>query len=254
MRIYPTLAAGCVVAMGWIAPAAHADNRWYISGSIGGFFLQNYTDETTFSKLVSVPVSRSAASISGNNVVVVARPPTFILTPVTAKGTQRFSYSPGPVENLAIGYRIIPQVRVEGEIGYSNFGVSTLQPSVNNLYFLNLNGRTFDRQSGAAVDRMTWTLNAFYDFPTVASRFSPYLGVGYGGNENHRTTGHFVSTNGTTFTSNGGWSGGNEGLLEAGINIRMSRHWALLPAYRYDHFFIDGQNVNIAKLGMRYSF
>lgn len=248
------VAAGCAAAMVWGAPAARAESPWYISGSAGGVFVQDFADGTTFSKTIPILAPQLRQTMAGNNIVVVAHPPTFVTVPVTARGTQRLSYSPGAAAYLAIGYHVSSHIRLEGEVGYAHFSVSTLRPSSASTYFTRLNGQTFEHQSGAAVDRISWTLNAFYDFPTLASRFSPYLGLGLGGLENHRTTGRFVDAVGTTFTSNGGWVVGTEALLEAGVGIRVARRWMVSPAYRYDHLLPSGQDAHLVKVGARYLF
>jgi hypothetical protein len=46
-------------------------------------------------------------------------------------------------------------------------------------------------------------------------------------------------------------------LAEAGITVTLDEHWAIVPAYRYEHLFEDNPaavNANIFKLGVRYSF
>jgi hypothetical protein len=45
---------------------------------------------------------------------------------------------------------------------------------------------------------------------------------------------------------------------EAGLTIALDDQWAVVPAYRYEHLFVTSNafrdNVNISRLGLRYSF
>jgi opacity protein-like surface antigen len=228
MRCIVLFAAGGAVALSWAA-AANAESGWYVAGSAGGYFREGVTEGETFYKITDPSV--------------------------TAPGTIKFSFDPGAVANISVGYRVASHFRIETELGYDSYVGSSLNPFTTNPNFPHFDGRTFTRQSGAEYSRFTGTVNIFYDFSPLASRFTPYVGVGVGGESGRKTAGHFVSADGTTITGQSGTGSAVLGLVEGGLNIALSKHWSVVPAYRYIHVFDgNGEAAHIAKLGIRYSF
>ncbi len=223
---------GVVGAIGVLASAsaALADSPWYVSGSVGGYFRQDFSGADNF--------FHSAT-------------PT-----VTVPGTDRISYSPGVVGNIAVGYHLTPHIRVEGELGYVSYDASALHPYTTAAGFSDLNGQAFKHQSGDTYSRFTGSANAFYDFSAIAGRFTPYVGAGVGGSANHKSAGRFEASSGAIFTSGVGATA-TEGLamVEGGVAIAVTRHLSLVPGYRFVHYFSSGEDVaHVAKLGLRYSF
>jgi hypothetical protein len=102
---------------------------------------------------------------------------TFTNGVTTAPGTNRFSYDPGPVVNLAIGYKLPANFRAEVEAGYASY----LRSKVNPLSagFPQLNGSDFNRTSGGRFDNYSATINVFYDIP-INDDVAPFVGIGMG--------------------------------------------------------------------------
>jgi opacity protein-like surface antigen len=228
MRCIVLFAAAGAVALSWSA-AANADSTRYVAGSVGGYFREAVTEDRTFYQIADPSIN--------------------------ADGTNKFSFDPGAVVNISVGYRIASHFRIEAELGYDSYVGSSVNPFTTNPNFPHLDGRTFTRQSGAEYSRFTGTVNAFYDFSPLASRFTPYIGVGVGGESGSKTAGHFVSADGATLTGQSGTDSAVLGLVEVGLNIALSKHWSVAPAYRYIHVFDgNGEAAHVAKLGIRYSF
>jgi hypothetical protein len=103
-------------SVGALSPecAAWADSPWYVSGSVGGYFREADSTSTSFFK--------------------VANPS------VTAPGSVPRSFDPGVVGNVAVGYDLLPNVRVEAEFGYADYTGSALNPVTYNPNFPRLNG------------------------------------------------------------------------------------------------------------------
>ncbi|HZL00901.1 MAG TPA: outer membrane beta-barrel protein [Caulobacteraceae bacterium] len=209
--------------------AAHAESPWYVSGSVGDYFRVASTTATTFFKIDDPSI--------------------------TTNGTNHFSFDQGVMANVAVGYRLTPNVRLEEELGYSNDVASAINPVASSPDFPRLDGRTFSRQSGADYSRFTATVNGFYDFRNISSRFTPFVGIGGGVSDGRRTTGHFADADGDPFTGKGDSFVAGVGLLEAGLNVGLSKRWSIQPAYRYVHIFKTGaDDAHVADLGLRYSF
>jgi opacity protein-like surface antigen len=217
-----------VAAVLAFAAPARADGPWYVSGSVGGYFRESDNVSTTFSH-------------SDN--------PTF-----KVPGTAGRSFDPTVIGNAAAGYAVIPQVRVEAEIGYFDYSGSTLNPLAHSPSFPRLNGSTFVRQSGNDWSRFTGTVNAFYDFLPIMG-FTPYVGAGLGASADNKSTGIFIGPTGSKFIERG--SAGTEGLVlaEGGVSFPLTDDLAVTASYRYVHFFDAGEDAaHIVKAGVRYSF
>jgi opacity protein-like surface antigen len=215
------------MAFAFAAPA-WADGPWYVSGSIGGYFREDDNIATSFFHLDN---------------------PSF-----KVPGTASRSFDPAVIGNLAVGYAVMPQVRVEAEVGYFDYSGSTINPLAHNVNFPRLNGSTFVRQSGNDWSRFTGTVNAFYDFLPIVG-FTPYVGAGVGASADHKTTGVFIGPTGSTFTERGG--AGTDGLVlaEGGASIPLTDDLSVTASYRYAHFFSSGEGTaHIVKMGVRYSF
>jgi hypothetical protein len=229
--------------MRWMAPAvvalaaaslwtvkAEAQSPWYVEGSVGGYFRD----------------SQSVSSAFFNEAT-----PT-----VTVPGTLGQNFDTGILGNIGLGYRVAPHVRLEAEFGYVDYDTHTLTPTTAAAGFSEFNGQSYTRRSGADWSRYSGTVNAFYDFSPIAAQFTPYLGVGVGASSDRHTAGSFVSAAGQTFTgSKGSSSTDGLGFVEAGFSVPVAAHWAIVPAYRYVHYFgSNAEAANVAKVGLRYSF
>jgi len=209
--------------------SALAASPWYISGSVGGYFREGDTQSGNYYKILDPSITTTA--------------------------TNSFSFDPGVILNAAVGYKLSSRFRVEAEIGYTNFTADNLRPFSENPNFPGLKGQIYSRENGFDFSRFSGTVNAFYDFAPIASRFTPYVGVGIGGTANHKSAGAFANADGNTFRFSSASGSDASGLLEGGVNIALSRHWSIAPAYRYVHFFNSIEDrAHVAKLGVRYSF
>jgi len=210
------------------AAPAWADDLWYVSGSIGGYFREDDSASTHFFH---------------------ADDPAF-----KVPGTVQRSYDPGVTGNLAVGYTVMPQVRVEAEICYTDYTQSTINPLTHNPNFARLDGSTFNRQRGDEYGRFTGTVNIFYDF-TPISGFTPYLGLGIGASADHQSSGVLIGPTGSSFNQSGGTSTQGLALLEAGFAYPLTENLSVTASYRYLHFFEDAGDVaHIVKMGLRYAF
>lgn len=225
MNVRLLMLAGAAVAC---AAPAWADGPRYVSGGIGGYFREDDSAATHFFH-------------SGD--------PTF-----KVPGTVQRSYDPGVTGNLAVGYTVIPQIRVEAEIGYTDYTESTINPLAHNPHFPRLDGSTFIRQRGDEFGRFTGTVNVFYDFVQIGG-FTPYLGVGIGASADHQSSGFLTGPTGSGFNESGGTSTQGLALLEAGVAYPLTENLSITASYRYLHFFEDAGDVtHIIKMGIRYAF
>ncbi len=228
MRMWVGAMAGCAGAV-LAGTMARAEAPFYVSGDIGGYFRDSDSGADTFHHS--------------------ATPTTLV------PGTDKRGFDDGEVGYLALGYRVAPHIRVEGELGYASYTGSTLNPFTAVLGYPELNGQTFRRTSGDRFSRYTGTANVFYDFSPYAGRFTPYVGGGMGVSANHQSYGVFTAADGTPFRSSGGSSTQGLGMVEAGVSIALTPQLSLVPAYRYTHFFADKEDVaHVVKVGLRYNF
>lgn len=228
MRWVASASAGLVAAL-FSTLNARAESPWYLEGSLGGYVRDEKSGADTFHHDAT---------------------PT-----VNVPGVDTLKFNPGLMANIGVGYRLTPHIRLEAEAGYTTYTGHTLNPYTAALGFPALNGQTFTRASGDRWSRYTGTVNAFYDFAPVAGRFTPYVGGGVGASSNHRTNGIYKDAAGQVFTASGGGSTQGLGMVEGGVSIALSPHWAVVPAYRYVRFFAGGHEAaNVGKVGLRYSF
>jgi opacity protein-like surface antigen len=217
-----------VICLGIISTvhAAVAQSPWYVSGSAG--VLQR--SDTDFSITIS--------NYSG----------------LTGPDKDSTSFNPGPIINLAIGYRLLLGFRLEGELGYRNFSVSSISPLSTDVIFPNLVGNRLTAQSGGERNSYTATVNGFYDFP-VGGPFVPYAGAGVGIVYGVDQSGLFAGPGVPRFVRNGSSGTAAIVLAEVGVTIAIGPTWSIVPAYRFEHGFSGTPtNDNILKVGLRYSF
>lgn len=259
------VAVGFGLAIGMAGhAAAWADMQWYVSVSGGGYFREPESGATTYFRDVFLPVTpppvgpTPVASAPGEIVVPARRLPLAgppVVTRLTAPGTFRFAYDPGWTGTLALGRRITPRLRLEGEIGVTVFSAGTDHPFTTSSNFPNLRGETYWRHSGLQYSRTTETVNVFYDLKPIAGRFTPYLGTGVGASNGHKSAGVYVNSGGHTLSYAASASVQPVALAEGGINIALTPRLSLAPAYRYVRDLGSGGDIaHVAKLGLRFAF
>jgi len=228
--------------MRWIAPAlaglaatlactasAEAASPWYVEGGLGGYFRDSESSSNTFHRNATPNVNVS--------------------------GVDTLKFNPGLIANVGVGYRLTSHLRIEAEAGYFTYTGHTLNPYTSAPGYPALNGQTFTRRSGDRWSRYSGTVNAYYDFTPIAGRFTPYVGGGVGASADHRTNGRYKSAGGQIFTTPGGTSTQGFGLVEGGVSIAVSPHWAVVPTYRYMHCFAVGEDsAHVGQIRLRYSF
>jgi opacity protein-like surface antigen len=211
------------------AGTASAQNRWYVEGSAGAQLRDSITGSTALSNGLG-------ASASGRDTI---------------------TYAPGIVANLGLGYKLPFGFRVEGELGYAHYLVSSHSPYFTANGFQPLNGSSLALVSGGAVDQGTATVNAFYDLP-VSGGLIPYIGGGFGGSLSGSQPAQYSSPGGVVRLNEPGGSSYIWPVIlgQAGLTIAYSDSWALVPSYRFQHVFAGAfpYNENIFKLGVRYSW
>lgn len=216
-------------ALSFLSTAAMAEGPFYVTGSAGGLWRMDHTN--------------SAATFSNGT--------------TTGPGTITTTYNIGPTVSLGAGYRLPWGLRVEGEIDYAHFTTASVDPLSTDGAFPGLNGSKLSTNSGGGHNRYMATANVFYDIALPGS-FIPYVGGGVGYARADGADAHFTETNGRAFTENGSTINDPVVLGEAGLTIRLTDRWAVVPAYRYTHIFnasgTVSENDNIVKLGVRFSF
>ena len=228
INCFLAVAAGSVLA----AHGAAAQGAWYISGSAGGLFMSDRSGGVT--------ITNPGLGLS-------------------APGTNTSTYSPGETANLALGYQLPAGFRVEGELGYQHFQISTVSPLVTNGVFPQLNGSRLSDPSGGDHNVFTATANLFYDLPFTFAGITPYIGGGAGYYYSTSTNAVFLeSTGGRHFTQRGGTADNAILLGEIGASYHLTSNLSLVSSYRYEYLFSQssagGFGGNIVKLGLRYSF
>ena len=222
---------GAALATGAAAQAAStaAQGPWCVSVGGGGYFREGDDGPDTFHHLDA---------------------PTTLVT-----GTDKRNFDAGETFAFALGYRVAPHIRIEGEFDYVTYTGSSLRPATTAPGFADLHGQAFDRTSGDRFSRYEGTVNAFYDFNPIAGRFTPYVGAGIGASSDHQNMGDFKDASGVLFTSSGGSSTQGLALVEGGVAVALTPSLSLVPAYRYTRFFADQEDVaHTAKVSLRYSF
>jgi opacity protein-like surface antigen len=224
-RTFYLLAGFLVVA--FTGSDVRAENSWYILGSLGAYLREDASGATSFSNGI-----------------------------VSGQGTNRFSFDPGPIANVAIGHKLPANFRAEIEAGYASYFRSKVNPQSASIPALD--GSDFNRVSGGRFNNYSGTLNLFYDIP-INDALAPYVGIGMGGVHRDLSRATYVSSGGTRFLVAGGSGNFGTALVEAGLSVDIGQNLSIVPAYRYSHFFSDtpqsGDEVaHIAKLGLRYSF
>lgn len=205
---------------------AQAQSQWYIAGSAGALLRSDSSRSVTL----------------------------FNALGATGPGTNTTSFDPGPVINLAVGYRLPLGFRVEGELGYAHYAASSDSPFSSNGVFPNLVGNRLGVVSGGDRDDYSATVNAFYDF-ALPGWVTPYIGAGVGAARDVVQTGIFAGPGVPKFTGRGGSQSFAVVLAEVGLNVAIGPRLAIVPSYRYEHGFgKDPLDANVLKVGLRYSF
>jgi opacity protein-like surface antigen len=208
---------------------AWADSPFYVSGDLGKIFRESDRETTHFS------------SSAAPNMKV--------------PGTNGFTYDSGITGNLAAGYRLNSRLRVEAEFGYATYLGSTVHPLTSDEDLTFLNGKTFQRASGARYSAFSGELNTFYDFQPLLDLFTPFVGGGVGGSADHRSLGHYVAFDKTRFQSSSGSSLDGFAMLEGGVTVDLTKNISLAPAYRYVRYFTgSADGAHVAMVNLRYKF
>lgn len=210
------------------AASAQTENTWYVEGDAGVIFTEN----------------RNGPAIFHNNLGKIA------------SGSQSATYSPGPVGEIAAGYRLLSDLRLQGDLTYANYSTESVSPSANVSDFPALNGSRYSVRSGGSRTQVSAAIEALYDFPSLGI-VEPYLGAGAGYYHGDVSTAHAIDPNGVLFRQEGRSSGNALVIAEIGFSINLDENWAVVPGYRFQHLFVNGGsaiNNQILKIGLRYSF
>lgn len=252
-------ACGAIAAMS----ASPAQAQWYVSGSLGG------NQVASQSGTVAVPTSgigggivnsgeisaglqvdnvttfgatapASAGFTGGASGLPAVAATSGLASPAFTNVPLKIDFGIGISGNVAVGYRLPWNFRVEVEGGYTHSSVDKLTVA----------GVSIPNSSGN-VDIWTGAVNAFYDIPT-GTNFIPYLGGGLGA-ANERVSS--VTIAGTNF----GGSSSSTHLLwqaEAGIGYQLSPKFIIRPAYRFQQIQDGNPNtqIHVFKVGLQYTF
>jgi len=177
-------------------------------------------------------------------------------TYVTDPASARDSFGIGPDFHVAAGIQPLPGVRLEAELGYVHAGLSSISWLDNGTNFQQFAGQKLNAVNGGAVNKYSFSINAFYDI-LVHAPIRPYFGFGFGFVKQDIQSASFGSGN-TAFSLHGGSENYAMFLFELGAMIPVGEHLFIGPAYRYEHnistFNRVIADVNVLKLGMRYVF
>ncbi len=207
---------------------ALAQSRWYVAGS-AGVLLQ---EDQSFSTVIHNSFGKAAP------------------------GSNTDTFAPGTELSASVGYRLPRSFRIEGEFDYSQNSIDTISPNAFGALPLVANGSRQDVRAGGQHHQYAATINLFYDLPR-RGRFVPYVGGGVGYYHGDASTTFSTTPIGAPFTGHGYESDNALVLAEGGVSIALDDHWAVVPAYRFEHLFYDGRSAvddHIFKIGLRYSF
>ena len=161
--IVAVAAIACFLTAG-VPKAQAADSGWYVGASIPVMYIDD-TDTTT--------TGSSAAGMLNNRPV----------PPSTYRGKAVTEYDTGYKLEGVVGYELMPNIRIELELFYSEADVDKLTYSdvstiIANQPAIHVPGETSPRVSGSA-EQLGAMLNLWYDID-VGSKWTPYVGVGVG--------------------------------------------------------------------------
>ncbi|QUD86076.1 outer membrane protein [Phenylobacterium montanum] len=226
--------------------AACAASPWYVSADLGAQFREDAELIHEPIQRLLVPVPRQTANSPTPVVVYV---PELVMT---KSGGER-AFDPGLGGDLAVGYRLGARVRLEAEIGSVAYPIKRESLSLGGA-----NGQTaFSRLSGAQVSGASIGLNAYYDFRGLTQRFTPYVGLGGGVSSDRTGSGILADARGRRLQVAGGAATDGFALAEIGLNMPLSPHWSIAPAYRYVRGLGSGDRagaLHVAKIGARFTF
>jgi opacity protein-like surface antigen len=220
------IAAVMVAALGYSA-SAFAQSQWYVAGSAGALL----QEDESFSTVIHNGLG------------------------MMAPGSNTDTFSPGTELSASVGYRLPQSFRIEGEFDFSENSVATISPNAFGALPLVANGSRQDVYAGGQHHQYAETINLFYDLP-VGGRFVPYLGGGVGYYHGDASTTFSTTPTGGPFTGHGYESNNALILAEGGVSVAVDDHWAVVPAYRFEHLFYDGRSAvddHIFKVGLRFS-
>ncbi len=161
--IVAVAATVCFLIAG-VPKAEAADSGWYVGASIPVMYIDD-TDTTT--------TGSSAGGMLHDNRV----------PPSTYRGKAVTEYDTGYKLEGVVGYELLPNIRIELELFYSEADVDKLTYSDVSTTFpgqpaIHVTGETRPRVSGSA-EQLGAMLNLWYDID-LGSKWTPYVGVGVG--------------------------------------------------------------------------
>lgn len=165
--IVAVAATACLLLIS-MPKADAADSGWYVGASVPVMYIDD-TDTTTTG-------SNAPGLLHGNPV-----------PPSTYRGKAVNKYDTGYKLEGVIGYELLPNIRIELELFYSEADVdkltysdvsTTIVTPQGNLPAIHVPGETHPRVSGSA-EQLGAMLNLWYDID-LGSKWTPYVGVGVG--------------------------------------------------------------------------
>lgn len=171
-----------VAATALASHAASAQSAWYIGGSAGALLMSDLSRTTSF-----VNFSNGTKS------------------PATNAST----FNPGEALDISVGHALPMGFRAEAELGYLLYTADSDSPQSS--FVSVLNGTKLSSPAGGDHDRVTATLNLFYDLPVAFALLKPYVGGGVGVYHASASDAVFTLANAGTFTAHG--SSGNNAML-----------------------------------------
>lgn len=161
--IVAVAAIACFLTAG-VPKAQAADSGWYVGASIPVMYIDD-TDTTT--------TGSSAAGMLHDRQV----------PPSTYRGKAVTEYDTGYKLEGVVGYELLPNIRIELELFYSEADVdkltySDVSTTIANQPTIHVPGETRPRVSGSA-EQLGAMLNLWYDID-LGSKWTPYVGVGVG--------------------------------------------------------------------------
>ena len=133
----------------------------------------------------------------------------------------------------AIGFKLTPQIRIEGELNYMNPELNTLQIDGTGAFDL-----------GGDIETKMAMLNLYYDFDFSWRRVRPFVGagVGYAWHDANIDNVGGVAQNISESSSGLVWQ------LGGGMRYPLGKDINLIGAYRY----LDGQDIDLGPYEMDY--
>jgi opacity protein-like surface antigen len=255
---------GVVAAASLSALNVSAESRWHLAGSVGGYIAQDTNEAQIYQGFIQV---------------LQQTPPPNVFTsyatlPITANGSEKFTFSPGIDASLSLGYDLSSRIRLDSEIGYVGFRVLTVRPYVStkdypSYYFPEYDGRFYTPLGGGAYSRYMASVNARYTFSSFGRRFAPFLNGGVGVSVNTRSgalyqdsipqgsPGSPPALGQQQFSYRTPYASHTEGfgVVGGGLSLAMDEHWSLEPSYRYLRYFgATQESAHVVRVALSYRF